>query len=407
MVQIHSTTANIATVEVSPPRAWAACGLIAVNPEPFALNLDVMNQSALMFDVGPRQTGAGFISVRHLPPDVMTALHRCPEAGRLLQSILRVTVVAATAPEGEQLPDVCGRHQLFESGIRFTPHLPFEPGVRFRATFDARPLGSPQMSEVLTREFSRPSAASTVRTKVSYVFPSGHLLPENLLRFYVCFSNPMQRGRAEEQIALLGPDGRPAPDTLYRPPVELWDRSMRCLTILLDPGRLKRSVGPNRELGPPLKAGRQYSLAIGSGMVDFSGRTLQKGFHKSFHVTSAVRGSIAVERWTILPPPTKSRQPVVLVFPTPLDWALLWHTITVASEGGEPMDGRIAIDRGETRWSFTPRFPWTAGAYSVRVASQLEDVCGNGLVDAFDRPLRSAGDAVRGIASRSMSFYLA
>jgi hypothetical protein len=77
----------------------------------------------------------------------------------------------------------------------------------------------------------------------------------------------------------------------------------------------------------------------------------------------------------------------------PQQWALLWRTITIASEGGQPMDGRIAIDQGERRWSFTPTSSWTARSYSVRIASSLEDVCGNSLLAAFDRPLRSAGDS--------------
>ena len=216
----------------------------------------------------------------------------------------------------------------------------------------------------------------------------------------------MQRGRAEEQIRLLGPDGKPAPDVLYRPPVELWDRSMRHLTILLDPGRLKRGVGPNRELGPPLKAGHQYTLAIGSGMLDFSGRPLRKSIYKRFHVTDANREPIAVEQWRILPPATNSHDPLALMFPKPLDWALLWHTIDVVSERGQSIEGRIAIDQGERRWTFNPASPWIAGSYSVRIASGLEDVCGNTLLEAFDRPLRSGSSLISGAATRSIPFHL-
>src|ERR1700741_2432210 len=100
-------------------------------------------------------------------------------------------------------------------------------------------------------------------TEVTHIFPLSDVLPENLLRFYVCFSNSMQRGRASEDISLLDSDGQPVADALYRPPCELWDRRMQHLTVLLDPGRLKRWVGPNRELGPPLKAGQAYTLAVG------------------------------------------------------------------------------------------------------------------------------------------------
>lgn len=250
--------------------------------------------------------------------------------------------------------------------------------------------------------------AKAVFPRVEQVFPSSDSLPENLLRFYVRFSNSMQRGRAEENIRLLGPDGQPAPDALYRPPVELWDRSMRHLTVLLDPGRLKRGVGPNRELGPPLKAGYEYTLAVGSGIVDRSGLPLRENFYKRFCVTEVVRESIAVEQWKILPPVTKSDQPLVLMFPKPLDWAQLWHAIAIVLENGRPISGRVAIDQHERRWSFTPALPWTAGAYCVRIGSNLEDVCGNSVRRAFDRSLRSTDDPAwdRELADRSMSFHL-
>ena len=370
------------------------------------MSRQVTNQPTLMINSDPRQPGSECVSVRNLDPDVIASLGRRPEAGRLLQSIFRVRVIGPGAPADEDLPDVLGRHEVLENGVRFIPHFPFDSGIRFRAIFDPRPLGHPELSEVLTLEFSLPRPMSAVGTQVKHVFPSSDLLPENVLRFYVCFSNSMQRGRAEEQIRLLGPDGKTAPDALYRPPVELWDRSMRHLTILLDPGRLKRRVGPNRELGPPLKAGQEYTLTIGSGMLDLFGRPLRESFYKRFHVTEAIRERIAVEQWRILPPATNSRELLALMFPKPLDWALLWHTIDVTSEHGKSIDGRIAIDQDERRWSYTPTSPWKAGLYYVRIASSLEDVCGNSLLGTFDRPLRSASDLVCEAANRSIPFHL-
>ena len=242
--------------------------------------------------------------------------------------------------------------------------------------------------------------------EATHIFPSSDLLPENLLRFYVCFSNSMQRGRALEEISLLDSDGQPVADALYRPPVELWDRSMQHLTVLLDPGRLKRGVGPNRELGPPLKVGQIYAMAIGAGMVDLSGRRLRKTFYKHFRVIEPVREHIAVEQWKIVPPVTKSLHPLVLMFPRPLDWALLSHTITITSAGEQSIDGRIAIDESERRWSFTPTSAWASGSYRVRVASSLEDVCGNSVIAPFDRPLRSSNDLSYEAKISSIAFDL-
>jgi hypothetical protein len=350
--------------------------------------------------------GAGCVVVRDLDLDLLAALGNCAQASHLLPSVLRVRVGEAAAPGGEDLPDVFGRCQILQGGIRFVPHFPFEPGVRYRASFDPGPLGHAEFTEVATLEFSFPKEISAVPSQVKHVFPSGDSLPENLLRFYVCFSNSMQRGQAEEHIRLLGPDGGPAPDVLYRPPLELWDKSMRHLTILLDPGRLKRGLGPYRELGPPLKAGPKYTLAIGSGMVDLSGRPLRESFYKLFRVTEAIREPIAVKQWTIMPPATKSREPLALMFPKPLDWAMLRQTITIALEGGQPIDGRIATDQDERRWSFTPTLPWAAGSYYVRIASSLEDVCGNTLLEPFERPFRAASDLVYEAAHRSIPFHL-
>jgi hypothetical protein len=370
------------------------------------VNAQAPNRPLLTIDSDSRQSASGSVSVCNLDPDLMVSLGRHLQAGGLLQSILRVNVVRTGAPIGDDLPDVFGRYHVLEDGLRFIPHFPFERGLSYRASFDPRPLGRPELSDVLTLEFSLPREQRALPTKVKHIFPSSDRLPENLLRFYVCFSNSMQRGRVRAEISIFGPNGEPVLDALYRAPVELWDRSMRYLTILLDPGRLKRGVGPNRELGPPLETGHEYALAVGAGMTDLSGNQLPETVYKRFRVTDAVREPIAVERWTIVPPATNSRQPLVLVFPRPLDWAMLSHTITIASTCEQSIDGKIEIDQYERRWSFTPASQWAAGSYHVRVASSLEDVCGNSVTAAFDRPLRSGSDLAYEVASRSIPFCL-
>jgi hypothetical protein len=371
------------------------------------VNVEVTNQPSLIVDAGPGQPISGGVRVCGLDLDLMFSLGRYMEAGGLLRSILQVAVVATGAPFGDGLPDVFGGYEVLKDGVRFIPHFPFERGVSYRASFDPRPFGRREFSEVLTLEFSLPREQDALLPEVKGIFPSSDTLPENLLRFYVCFSNPMRRGRVETQISLLGPDGEPAPDALYRAPVELWDRSMRCLTMLLDPGRLKRGVGPNRELGPPLKAAQEYTLAIGSEIVDRSGRPLREAFYKRFRVTEAIREHLVVEQWQIVPPETKTRQPLVLIFPRSLDWALLSQTITIVSAAEQSREGRIVIDQCERRWSFTPTFPWDPGHYHVRVASSLEDVCGNSVIAPFDRPLRPGRDLPYEVANRSISFQLA
>jgi len=346
-------------------------------------------QPALRVEHETQPRGAACIGVYNIDPDLVAALGKLQRIDHLLQSVLRVSVIDTAMRSGDELPDVLGHHQLLEAGVRFVPRFPFEPGVRYRASFDPRPLGRFGHANVLTLEFSLPGPIGADAAAVTEAFPSADVLPENLLRFYVCFSSPMRRGGAEAQISLIGPDGRPAHDVLYRPAVELWDRSMRCLTVLLDPGRLKRWVGPNRELGPPLRMGQRYALAIGSAMVDSSGRPLRQNFYKPFVVAQAVREPIAVAHWTVLPPAAQSYQPLEMVFPRPLDWALLRRAIMVVGDDELPVAGRVAIEKGERRWTFTPDSPWTATRPAIRVAPYLEDVCGNNLFEAFDGLLRA------------------
>jgi hypothetical protein len=318
-----------------------------------------------------------------------------------------VTVAEVPSPEGDDLPDVSGRYFLYDDEVRFIPTIPFDSDVTYRVIFDARRLGFLLTEKPLMLEFLIPSdQEAPALTEVTHIFPSSGLLPENLLRFYVCFSNSMQRGRALDEISLLDSEGQPVADALYRPPVELWDRTMRRLTVLLDPGRLKRWVGPNIKLGLPLKAGQTYTLEIGSGMIDLHGRQLGERFRKRFLVTDPVREHISVESWELLPPVTGSRQALVLLFNNPLDWALLLQTITVACAEGDVIAGQVAVDQCEKRWSFTPASPWIAGTYHICVGSSLEDVCGNSITGAFDRPIGKAPHPAASTDDSSLVFQL-
>jgi hypothetical protein len=351
--------------------------------------------------------GPDGVSACCLGPDLVAVLASSTRLSGLLKSLFRVIVADAPSPEGDGLPDVSGRYLLYDDEVRFIPTFPFDSNLKYRVTFDARPLGFLLTEQPLMLEFRIPSGPKAPGvTQVTHVFPSCDLLPENVLRFYVCFSNSMQRGRALHEIALVDSAGQPLTDALYRPPVELWDRTMRRLTVLLDPGRLKRLVGPNRALGPPLKAGQKYTLEIGAGMIDLDGRPLREPFHKCFLAGDPVRERISVDSWKVVLPITGSRQPLVLMFTTPLDWALLLRTITIRSEDESVIDGQVVIDQCEKRWSFTPASPWVAGMYHICVGSTLEDACGNSITGAFDRPIRNVSGSTMPASHSSLAFQL-
>ena len=315
---------------------------------------------------------------------LLSRLHAAAAAGGdPLQPVLRVEVGRGD----DTLPPIAGRHALTEDGLRFTPLFPFVAGLAFRATFDPRPLGADKPEEGLTITFAGLAAPLAEAPVVERIYPSADELPENLLRFYVRFSQPMQRGRVGTEFALLGQDGRPLYDALYRAPVELWDREMRCLTILLDPGRLKRMVGPHRALGPPLRAGEFYALSIGAGMIGASGRSLPRTVLKRFRATAPMRTPLSATPWQLVPPRVASRERLLVRFGRTMDWALLQQAITVTTIDGRSVAGCVDACLLEKEAVFTPAEPWSPAPHILRASPQLEDVCGNDFADAFDKSL--------------------
>lgn len=226
---------------------------------------------------------------------------------------------------------------------------------------------------------------------VEAILPSADRLPANLLRFYVVFSAPMSAGEAHTKLRLVDDAGRPVPGAFLELEEELWDPSGRRLTVLLDPGRIKRGLRANLESGAPLVEGRRYRLEIDGSWLDGSGAPLARGASKAFEAVAADRTSPDVAAWDVAAPASGLREPLVVRFPEPLDRALLSSAMAVGDAEGRPVAGEIDVRAGEREWRFTPASPWRAGRYELRAAVELEDVAGNNLRRLFDADLSRAG----------------
>ena len=126
-------------------------------------------------------------------------------------------------------------------GAEFTPRFAAVPGTMYVI------VGRPDAGEAW-RELARvsiPGADLTPRTVVETIDPATEWVPENLLRFSVTFSSAMDEGSAAGHVHVLDETGAVMPGTLLEMPPELWDRRRRRLTVLLEPGRIKRGLQPN------------------------------------------------------------------------------------------------------------------------------------------------------------------
>jgi len=340
--------------------------------------------ASLVFHSDKADPAYGAVDLVVSPAGVIARLQSSQPSAAQLKSALRITVDDATGLDPDT-PAVLGGYQILPDRIRFTSQFPPQPGLRYRATADFTGLIGAAAPASLTCKFSIPPAREEKPTTVREVYPTASVLPANLLRFYVWFSAPMEQGFARDHVVLLGPDGRPDPAAFFaRSDTELWDPAMRRLTVLLDPGRIKQGVGPNVELGAPLRAGEHYTLLITAGMVDAHGALLRQTYSKRFVVAAAVRKAIDPQKWTIVAPAPGTRRPIVAIADAPLDQALLARTVRLLREDGSSVPGHVAIGRGETRWAFWPDAKWTPGVYRLEVDPSLEDVAGNTTWGPFD-----------------------
>ena len=259
----------------------------------------------------------------------------------------------------------------------FRPRYPLAPGVKYRAVF--RPPGQQTPIE---RSFDGPAQSSAPATRVERVYPSADVLPSNTLRLYIYFSAPVTRGEVATRLRILDGAGKELKGVLL-PGQELWDPGNQRLTMTFDPGRIKRGLEANSKMGPPIAEGERYSLVIDRGWPDARGVPLAAEYRKEFRGGPAVRVPPNPNQWRVTAPGAGTSAPLVVDFGRSMNYPLLQRMLQVAGPAGH-LAGTIAVDRNETIWRFTPRQPWTAGSYRLRVDADLEDVAGNKIDQPFD-----------------------
>ncbi len=285
------------------------------------------------------------------------------------------SVFTVYAGDGLDVPAMLGRYTVEAGSLIFHPRYALVPGLAYRAV----------LRGAAEKVFHAPAlAAHPAATKRERCLSfRWNVLPENTLKLYIEFSAPMSRGYVAAYIRLLDASGAVVELPFLEVDQELWDPGFRRMTVLFDPGRIKRGLVPNRDAGPPIEEGKQYTLVIDRGWPDSNGDPLgteaRKSFRRGAWSRKAVRQGIDLKHWRVA-----ASDKLTVEFPEPLDYALLSHAIQVMGPDGKVVAGTQAIDRGETRWTFTPTVKWAAGEYQLQVDTALEDLAGNRIGRAFD-----------------------
>jgi hypothetical protein len=331
---------------------------------------------------------APVFGVGGLPAPTLAALR-----GRALPPAAWASVFSlhVGSPEAEPM---AARHQVTASALRLEPRFPFAGGLTYVAVFrpDAldRLLGTrrtPAPRDVtLTLAVPRPPPSAPA--VVSAVYPSGTVVPANLLRFYLHFSAPMDRREVYEHVRILDRHGKEVAAPFVRPETRLWDPAGQRVTLLFDPGRIKSKLVARETHGMPLSAGYDYQLVVSRAWKDAEGKPLARGLRHRFRVSPQDHASPRPDRWRFAAPPAGSRAPLRLALDEPLDRALLEHMIWI-ERGSARLGGKVDVHAQETIWSFTPDEPWLSEAHRLVADTELEDRAGNRIAAPFEVDLTS------------------
>ena len=72
---------------------------------------------------------------------------------------------------------------------------------------------------------------------------------------------------------------------------EFWNDDHTRYTVFFDPGRQKRGIPPNQQMGRSLEIGKRYTLVVSRDWPDGKGLPLKEQFRKALHGRSRRRTS--------------------------------------------------------------------------------------------------------------------
>ena len=179
----------------------------------------------------------------------------------------------STWPKDDR-PHLLGRYEVGPNVIRFLPTFPLAPEMSVIARF--QPESGPAAQRVLVVPGSTAPAPTVIA-----VYPTSDV-PENLLKLYIHFSQPMRPAGPYDHIYLLDDNGTRVnpPFVEIEPP--LWDADTKRLTLLFEPGRIKRGIRQHTDLGLPLSKDAIFTLVVDAQMRDASGQVLGRAHESTF-----------------------------------------------------------------------------------------------------------------------------
>ncbi|TSE11414.1 Ig-like domain-containing protein [Aquimarina algiphila] len=288
-----------------------------------------------------------------------------------LSNNLKVYRGQISEEELDRTHPILGTIQIDELELHFTPLVPFGWNQEYTFIYN-------NTIEYFTLEI--PEAYNYLA--VEAIYPSAKSLPSNLLKWYVQFSHPVNEVHVYDYIRFINNQG----DTLSRTTLSLENALIsedgKLLTVWIEPGRQKRDLIPNKQLGPVFENDAMYQLIVLKNIKDRQGVSMQKDFTHLFKITYADRIQPSMGSFKILPP--ENNDDLVIFLGESMDYGSTLNSMKIINAEKQEIYGEWQLTNNESTLIFTPKHPWKKGQYQVLIDSRLEDLAGNNLNRLFD-----------------------
>jgi len=212
-------------------------------------------------------------------------------------------------------------------------------------------------------------------------------VPANHLKFYLHFSEPMERGDAFRFLRLIeindsGKELAEVPEPFRE--VELWDETFTRMTLWFHPGRQKPGVNLNVEIGPILEEGKTYRLEISPDWKTESGAKLGGALAKTIEAAEPDSEQPDPTAWGSGYGINARGQSVILIHTgETLDPESARRRIQIFIEGKA-----MEFDVRSNQLAFVPPQK-KVDSFRVVIDPRLEDLAGNSVARPFNLDLDS------------------
>ena len=258
----------------------------------------------------------------------------------------------------------------------FRPIVPFEAGQTYLLKGGRLAVG----------EFTVNRIEGISKPKLLAIYPSTDTVPQNLLKMYFVFSEPMQEvGKALDFVSVTNLNTQEEVSVFLELPTELWNEDHTQLTLWLDPGRIKTGLIPNKEKGLPILEGNRYEIKLSPRWQSAQGIALAKEFVKQITVVESDLKKPSLDNWKLEMPKHSTRETLKIHFGEPMD-AMLGAAVLQISHADEiaMVAGDYSLRAQERVLEFMPEEEWRRGDYTITVTRHLEDLAGNSPMHLFD-----------------------